>query len=85
MPRLDKDYFLYHASTARSNTFINAREITNRFKLKPGCYCIVPSTFDANEEGDFLVRLFSEKEKISEYVKLSEINNSWKVRFETKP
>lgn len=85
MSRLDKDYFLYHASTARSNTFINAREITNRFKLKPGCYCIVPSTFDANEEGDFLVRLFSEKEKKSEYVKFSKINNSWKVRFETKP
>ena len=68
MSRLDKDYFLYHASTARSNTFINARELTNRFKLKPGVYCIVPSTFDANEEGDFLVRLFSEKEKKSKYV-----------------
>ena len=26
-----------------------------------GQYCIVPSTYDANEEGEFILRLFSEK------------------------
>ena len=66
--RLDKDFFLYHASTARSRTFINSRSLTDRFSLKPGVYCIVPSTFDANEEGDFLLRLFSEKAQASQYV-----------------
>ena len=69
MARLDKDYFLRHNKpTAHSKSFTKAREITNRFKLKPGSYCIVASTFEPNKEGDFLLRLFSEKEKKSEYV-----------------
>jgi hypothetical protein len=69
MARLDKDYFLRHNKpTAHSKSFTKAREITNRFKLKPGSYCIVASTFEPNREGDFLLRLFSEKEKKSEYV-----------------
>jgi calpain len=32
-----------------------------RFKLPPGRYCIVPSTFDPNQEGDFLLRIYSLK------------------------
>ncbi|XP_070577667.1 calpain-3-like isoform X2 [Ptychodera flava] len=59
---LPKDYFLYHASKARSNTFVNSREISGRFKLPKGHYVIVPSTFDPGEDGDFLIRVFSVKE-----------------------
>jgi len=58
---IPKDYFLYHASAARSDTFINTREITSRHKLPPGEYVIIPSTFDPNQEGEFIVRIFSEK------------------------
>ena len=67
MSRLGKDYFLHHHSTARSSTFTNAREITNRFSPAPGSYCIVPSTYEPNKEGVFLLRLFSEKEKKSDF------------------
>lgn len=28
--------------------------------MDPGHYLIVPSTFDANEEGEFLIRVFTE-------------------------
>ncbi|XP_039594846.1 calpain-2 catalytic subunit-like [Polypterus senegalus] len=59
---LDKNFFLTHAQTARSETFINMREISNRFKLPPGEYLVVPSTFDANKDGDFCLRVFSEKQ-----------------------
>eukprot|EP00112_Aurelia_sp_Birch-Aquarium-sp1_P011792 Seg2480.2 transcript_id=Seg2480.2/GoldUCD/mRNA.D3Y31 product="GRIP1-associated protein 1" protein_id=Seg2480.2/GoldUCD/D3Y31 len=59
--RMAKDFFLYNKSTARSENFINAREVTGRFSLPPGEYCILPSTFKPSEEGDFLVRMFSEK------------------------
>ena len=59
--RLSKDYFLYHKSHARSHTFANSREVTGRFSFKPGEYAIIPSTFKANEEGDFILRIFSEK------------------------
>ncbi|XP_033309223.1 calpain-A-like isoform X4 [Bombus bifarius] len=57
---LDINFFKYNASVARSPAFINLREVTCRFKLPPGAYCIVPSTFDPNEEGEFLLRIFSE-------------------------
>jgi len=57
---LNLDFFKYNASTARSKSFINLREVAERFKLPPGTYCIVPSTFEANEEGEFLLRVFSE-------------------------
>lgn len=57
---LDVNFFKYNASVGRSPSFINLREVTCRFKLPPGVYCIVPSTFDPNEEGEFLLRIFSE-------------------------
>lgn len=58
---LDLKYFKGHASAARSPSFINLREVAGRHRLPPGKYCIVPSTFEPNQEGDFLVRLFSEQ------------------------
>lgn len=58
---LDYNFFKYNASCARSPSFINLREVSCRFKLPPGSYCIVPSTFEANEQGEFLLRVFSEK------------------------
>ncbi|XP_015226919.1 PREDICTED: calpain-2 catalytic subunit-like [Cyprinodon variegatus] len=59
---LDKNFFLTHAQTARSETFINLREVTSRFKLPPGEYLIVPSTFEPHQNGDFCIRVFSEKQ-----------------------
>uniref|UniRef100_A0A3Q3MMW6 Calpain 2, (m/II) large subunit b n=1 Tax=Mastacembelus armatus TaxID=205130 RepID=A0A3Q3MMW6_9TELE len=60
--RLNRDFFLRHAQKARSETFINLREISTRFKLPPGEYLIVPSTFDPHLNGDFCIRVFSEKQ-----------------------
>uniref|UniRef100_A0A4W6DNN4 Calpain 2, (m/II) large subunit b n=1 Tax=Lates calcarifer TaxID=8187 RepID=A0A4W6DNN4_LATCA len=53
---LDKNFFLTHAQTARSETFINLREVSSRFKLPPGEYLIVPSTFEPHLNGDFCIR-----------------------------
>ncbi|CAH1642451.1 unnamed protein product [Spodoptera littoralis] len=58
---LDVNFFKYNASVGRSQAFINLREVSARFKLDPGSYVIVPSTFDPDEEGEFLLRVFSEK------------------------
>merc|ERR1712050_202306 len=58
---LDKRFFQTNASVARSPSFINLREVTGRHKLTPGEYVILPSTFNPNEEGEFLLRIFSEK------------------------
>ncbi|KAK1875932.1 Calpain-2 catalytic subunit, partial [Dissostichus eleginoides] len=57
-----QNFFLTHAQTAKSETFTNQREVSTRFKLPPGEYLIVPSTFEPHLNGDFCVRVFSEKQ-----------------------
>uniref|UniRef100_A0AAY4A182 Calpain-1 catalytic subunit n=1 Tax=Denticeps clupeoides TaxID=299321 RepID=A0AAY4A182_9TELE len=58
---LKREFFLTHASSARSELFINLREVSSRFRLPAGEYIIVPSTFQPQKEGDFVLRVFSEK------------------------
>ncbi|KAM9201713.1 calpain-3 isoform 4-T4 [Dugong dugon] len=65
---LQKDFFLYNASKARSKTYINMREVSQRFRLPPSEYVIVPSTYEPHQEGDFILRVFSEKRNLSESV-----------------
>ena len=55
------DFFKYNACSARSPSFINSRELSGRYKLNPGTYIIIPSTFEPDQEGDFILRIFSEK------------------------
>lgn len=66
--RADRDFFAYHASTARSPVFINSREVTGRFLLDPGSYLIIPTTFEPGHNGEFLVRIYSEKPVTTRYV-----------------
>ncbi|XP_064411925.1 calpain-9 [Latimeria chalumnae] len=59
--QLTKDFFRYHSSKARCKTYINMREVSDRFSLKCGEYVIIPTTFKPEEEADFFLRIFSEK------------------------
>ncbi|XP_041430773.1 calpain-3 isoform X3 [Xenopus laevis] len=65
---LQKDFFLYNASKAKCKTFINMREVCQRFRLPPSEYVIIPSTYEPHQEGEFILRVFSEKRNISEEV-----------------
>ena len=58
--KLDEEFFNYTKSTARSRSFLNTREVSGRFRLEPGHYAVIPSTFRPGDEGDFLLRVFTE-------------------------
>ncbi|XP_077437557.1 calpain-1 catalytic subunit-like [Vanacampus margaritifer] len=59
---LGPDVLLRQRAVAMSSTFINTREVCNRFTLPPGEYAIVPSTFHPHKNANFVLRVFSEKQ-----------------------
>ncbi|XP_063426747.1 calpain-9-like isoform X10 [Mytilus trossulus] len=62
---LDVDFFKYNASVAKSPSFINLREVCGRHMLQPGTYCIIPSTFEPHNKGEYLIRIFTEKANVT--------------------
>uniref|UniRef100_A0A8D2BH85 Calpain-2 catalytic subunit n=1 Tax=Sus scrofa TaxID=9823 RepID=A0A8D2BH85_PIG len=58
---LGRDFFLGRQPSARSSTYVNLREVSARLRLPPGAYVVVPSTFEPFRDGDFCLRVFSEK------------------------
>ncbi|XP_075462986.1 calpain-2 catalytic subunit-like isoform X2 [Ascaphus truei] len=42
--------------------FVAQRDVTGRYKLSPGSYLIIPSTFNPHEESAFNLRVFTEKQ-----------------------
>ena len=46
---------------ATSGSYTNTRSVYKRFELDPGNYIVVCTTFKPNEEGDFLLRAYTEK------------------------
>ncbi|KAM3606381.1 uncharacterized protein V6R79_015119 [Siganus canaliculatus] len=59
---LGPDVLLRQRAVAMSSTFINTREVCDRFTLPPGEYVVVPSTFQPHRNGSFILRVFSEKQ-----------------------
>lgn len=64
---LSKQYVEYNYSAGTSGSFTNAREVQKRFDLDPGTYIILPCAFKPKEEGEFLLRIFTEKASKKRY------------------
>jgi len=47
--------------TVKSSDFIKSRHVFYRTSLKPGRYCIIPSSFKPGEDGQFLIRIFGDE------------------------
>ncbi|KAE8587382.1 hypothetical protein XENTR_v10021954 [Xenopus tropicalis] len=81
---LQKDFFLYNASKAKCKSYINMREVCQRFRLPPSEYVIIPSTYEPHQEGEFILRVFSEKRNISEEVE-NKIEAEKPIKKKKKP
>lgn len=57
-----KFYMTQLERVGASGSYINRREVTKRFRVPPGSYVIIPSTFDVDKAGKFLLRTFTEKQ-----------------------
>jgi len=51
--------FSWRNMVGGSPTYANTCEVTGRLIIPPGKYCIIPSTFYPDEEGDFFLRIFT--------------------------
>ncbi|CAG0890828.1 unnamed protein product [Cyprideis torosa] len=59
--RLPLDHFWYHREEATSGTFINYREVTRAFRIKPGSYIVIPATFKADTESHYIIRIYADQ------------------------
>ncbi|XP_031154478.1 calpain-2 catalytic subunit-like [Sander lucioperca] len=64
--RLGPDVLLQAQPVALTEN-TNLREVSKRFKLPPGEYAIIPSTFEPHRAGSFILRVFTEKHAHSRY------------------
>ncbi|XP_053174013.1 calpain-2 catalytic subunit-like [Scomber japonicus] len=60
--RLGPDVLLQRKPVFYTKIFSKSREVYCRLKLPPGKYAIIPSTFDPDCEGSFILRVFAEKQ-----------------------
>ncbi|CAF0773042.1 unnamed protein product [Rotaria sordida] len=63
--QITQDYKFYPKDLERqgdTGPYITKREVTGRFRVKPGNYILIPSTYEQDREGQFLIRIFSEGE-----------------------
>lgn len=60
-------YFQSNPSLLES-PFAPIREMTLHIKLVPGVYCIIPSTSEPDQEGQFLFRIVADRKLEVKYV-----------------
>ncbi|XP_046626942.1 calpain-A-like [Neodiprion virginianus] len=84
---LDVNFFKHNAFVARTLEFVRHRKVIRRFKFPPGVYCIIPSTYGPNNEGEFLLKVLSENqnnmEENDEQIGIGEVD--YRVKDQPEP
>ncbi|TMS38688.1 hypothetical protein L596_005355 [Steinernema carpocapsae] len=57
--KLDQHFIESNKTFAKTSTFINSREVSVRFRAPAGSQVIIPSTFEPNEDAEFLIRVYA--------------------------
>jgi len=65
---LDKAYLSHTDPDGAVDQYINTRTVNKRFTLEPGSFVIIPTAWNANEEGEFMLRVFSEAPNTSKEI-----------------
>ncbi|XP_067224349.1 calpain-1 catalytic subunit-like [Chanodichthys erythropterus] len=60
--KLGSSFFFSRYPVARSDKFEAARQVMSFFRLEPGQYVIVPSTFSPNQPGEFILSILCKNE-----------------------
>jgi calpain len=58
---LPNNFFQGSKVAESTDEYKRRRENSKRVRLPPGTYCLVPTTYEKDEEADFIIRVFSEK------------------------
>lgn len=66
--KIETDSYMSKESASLSFQYDGKRTVSYRLKLKPGVYCIVPNALKDHEEGEFLLRVFSDNKSTVEWV-----------------
>ncbi|NWI39238.1 CAN8 protein, partial [Picathartes gymnocephalus] len=67
--QVGRAFFARHQPAARSDPYVNLREVSSRMMLPRGQYLIVPSTFEPYKNGEFCLRVFAEKKAKSQMMR----------------
>ncbi|XP_013405349.1 calpain-9 isoform X1 [Lingula anatina] len=62
---LPRAYFNLFGFVERCDYFSNTRQIVKRFLMEPGDYVVIPCTYEAHVEADFLLRVFFENDNFT--------------------
>uniref|UniRef100_A0A7N9AL68 Calpain-2 catalytic subunit-like n=1 Tax=Mastacembelus armatus TaxID=205130 RepID=A0A7N9AL68_9TELE len=74
---VSQNNLIFYRAVAMSSSFINTREVCDRFRLPPGEYAIIPSTFNPHRNGTFILRVFSEKHAVTSAFNLTLVTQAF--------
>ncbi|KAM9777649.1 calpain-8-like [Neosynchiropus ocellatus] len=60
--KFPQSFFNTHVPVIQTSPYMNGREVMKFFRLRPGDYLIVPTTYNPNETASFLLTIYSREE-----------------------